>query len=545
MKKKKKTRKLESLIIKSIVALLILFSIVMIIIGYSRFTNTFTKEYNNFSQKIADTATAIINSDNLDQYLKSKGNDEEYIVTDYRLKILANKMDVPVIYVIRPDSDYEHYTNIFNVVSDKSGYTSWDIGSKKKTTNDEYKTKYKKLMEGKTDVATIIRTTRLNGALPHITTLVPLKNKKGNIVAILCVQRIMRDLTTARHSYVFSVTSFTFILVILVFIAALLFVRRQIVKPITLISDEAKRFSNKSELIDEKLINISKITEIESLGKSINKMEIDIAKYINNLTEITKEKERIGTELRLASVIQEESVPNEFPAYPDKKEFNLYASMSTAKEVGGDFYDFYLVDDNHLALVMADVSGKGIPAALFMMSTKILISENLLAHKSPKEVLNTVNNRVCQTNKTNMFITVWIGILEISTGKLVCSNAGHEYPIIYRNGKKFEVLKDKHGIVVGAFENYQYKEYELKLEKGDKIFVYTDGLVEATNSKNEMFGLDNTLASLNKLGNEDVKKTLEKLKKDVDTFVDEAVQFDDLTMLMLEYNGKKKVSHHE
>ena len=543
--KKRKNKKLETLIIKSTILLLFLFSVGVVIIGYNRFTNTFTKEYNGFSERIADTAATIINADKINYYYETNNKDSEYKLTNDRLKILTNKMDVSVIYVIKPDADYKNYTSIYNSVNDNSGYTPWELGEKKKTTNTEYEKSYKALMEKKQSAATIKRVKDLNGAIPHITTLVPLKDSKGNVVAIMCVQRFMKGLTSARHNYVIGVTILTFILIILTFVVIMIFVRRQIVKPIKLINEEAERFSNQSKLIEKKLENISKISEIEGLAEAINKMEIDIANYIDNLTKVTKEKERIGTELRLATAIQENSIPNIFPPYPHRKEFDLFASMTPAKEVGGDFYDFYLVDDNHLAMVIADVSGKGIPAALTMMATKILISENLLAKKSASEVLSVVNNRINKHNNANMFVTVWIGILDLTTGILTAANAGHEYPTIYRKDKKFEVIKDKHGIVLGAMEDFEYEEYEIKLNKGDKIFVYTDGVVEATNSDNEMYGIDRMVETLNKLSKDDIKDILKNMKKDVDSFVGKAVQFDDLTMLGLEYYGKKKESSNE
>ena len=246
------------------------------------------------------------------------------------------------------------------------------------------------------------------------------------------------------------------------------------------------------------------------------------------------------SELGTASHIQEAMLPTIFPAFPMRKEFDLHASMNPAKEVGGDFYDFFLVDDDHLGIVMADVSGKGVPAALFMMASKIILSSHAQIGKSPAQILTDTNEAICANNKEEMFVTVWVGILQISTGKLIAANAGHEFPAIYRNGEKFELLLDKHDLVVGAMDGLQYNEYEIQLNPGDRLFLYTDGVPEATNSNKELFGTDRMIDALNKNPNVSPKVILENVKGAVNDFVKEAEQFDDLTMLCLEYKGIKE-----
>ena len=250
-----------------------------------------------------------------------------------------------------------------------------------------------------------------------------------------------------------------------------------------------------------------------------------------------KEKERISTELNMAKQIQARTLPNVFPPFPDRHEFNIFASMDTAKEVGGDFYDFFLIDDDHLCLVIADVSGKGVPAALFMMKSRAIIQSSAIPGKSAKDILTKANKEICANNHMDMFVTVWLGILEISTGKVVCANAGHEYPAICRNGGLFELYKDKHGFVLGGMEGIRYKEYELQLEKGDKLFLYTDGVPEATDSQEALFGTDRMLDALNTRPDGNPQELLSAVRAGVDDFVQEAEQFDDLTMLCVEYRG--------
>ena len=248
--------------------------------------------------------------------------------------------------------------------------------------------------------------------------------------------------------------------------------------------------------------------------------------------------EATQTELNMATEIQASMLPSIFPAFPNREEFDLYASMDPAREVGGDFYDFFMIDNDHLGIVIADVSGKGVPAALFMMISKTVVQNFAMIGLGAAEPLNKANESLCAQNKMEMFVTAWIGILEISTGKITCASAGHEYPAIYHDGK-FKLFKDKHGLVLGFMEGARYREYEIQLEKGDKIFVYTDGVPEATNANTELFGTDRMIDALNTNTDADPKEVLRLVRTSVDDFVGVAEQFDDLTMLCLEYKGTK------
>ena len=276
--------------------------------------------------------------------------------------------------------------------------------------------------------------------------------------------------------------------------------------------------------------------EIEVLALSFDELSKRTKQYIEDITQITKEKERVSTELNMANQIQTSMLPHIFPAFPDRKEFDLYAKMDPAREVGGDFYDFFLIDEDHLCMVMADVSGKGIPAALFMMISKVILQSCAMLGRSPAEILEKTNEALCSSNQVEMFVTVWLGILEISTGKITAANAGHEYPAMTKDGT-FELLKGRHGFVIGGLEGVVYHEYELQMKPGDKLFLYTDGVPEATDAQNQMFGTGRMLEALNREKDADSEKILENVREDLDKFVSGAEQFDDLTMLCIEYNG--------
>ena len=246
---------------------------------------------------------------------------------------------------------------------------------------------------------------------------------------------------------------------------------------------------------------------------------------------------RIETELQLAKGIQAAMLPDSSPPFPGHGEIDICASMAPAREVGGDFYDFFFIDDTRLALVIADVSGKGVPAALFMMAARIMIRDGILAGGSPADILSSVNGRITANNKAEMFVTVWLGILDTATGVVRAANAGHEYPAILKDGK-FELFREKHGLPVGVMDGAEYTEYDLALGKGEILFLYTDGVTEATDPQQELFGTDRMLKSLNRKPGADPENLLEIIRTDAARFVRGAPQFDDMTMLCVQYNGR-------
>lgn len=274
-----------------------------------------------------------------------------------------------------------------------------------------------------------------------------------------------------------------------------------------------------------------------NLAKSYVSMIRDLDLYMEHLTQATAEKERIEAELNVANHIQSSMLPCIFPAFPELKEFEIYATMNPAKEVGGDFYDFFMVDDRHLAVVMADVSGKGIPAALFMVIGKTLIKDHTQPQKSLGEVFNSVNNLLCDSNKEGLFITAFEGVLDLITGQFCYVNAGHELPYICRKNQDFEPYKIKSGFVLAGMEDMHYMEGSLQLETGDRVFLYTDGVTEATNAADELYGNKRLQDILNRNKGMAPQQLLEEIKNDVDRFAEGVSQFDDITMLCLEYKG--------
>lgn len=369
-------------------------------------------------------------------------------------------------------------------------------------------------------------------------------DQNGEVVGTACIDVSMDDIMKNRQEFLQNLCLVLLGITIVICLLILAGINRILLVPVKSLSQAAALFVKDKESTKKTQTAISQLNihtgdEIEELSEAIKTMEMEINDYIDHLTEVTAEKERMGAELNIATQIQASMLPCIFPAFPDRNEFDIYASMDPAKEVGGDFYDFFLIDEDHIALVMADVSGKGVPAALFMVIAKTLLKNTAQSGISPKEVLSQVNTQLCENNEAEMFVTVWLGVMQISTGHMVCANAGHEYPAIRRVGGQYELLHDKHGFVLAGMEGSRYREYEITLEKGDSLFVYTDGVPEATNAENELFGTDRMLEALNQNPDAASEEVIREVQKAMEVFVKQAPQFDDITMLSMIYKGKE------
>ena len=286
-------------------------------------------------------------------------------------------------------------------------------------------------------------------------------------------------------------------------------------------------------------------TEFETMQNEINQTSVELKEQMETIRRMErdrvelenekKEQQRIAQELGMAREIQESALPHVFPPFPDRTEFSIFASMTPARAVGGDFYDFFLIDSDHLALVIADVSGKGIPAALFMMVSKTMIQNQLMTGCSPAEALAEVNRQLCERNSSMMFVTVWLAVLEISTGKGMACNAGHENPCIRRAGGDFELLEYAHDMFVGVRKKAVYHNREFELHPGDCVFVYTDGVPEANGENDAMFGEERMVKALNSCGNGSPEEIVRGMRSALDAFVGGTEQFDDITMLCMSY----------
>ena len=362
-------------------------------------------------------------------------------------------------------------------------------------------------------------------------------------VAVLGIDIDMNSVVHERRIFLLIMLIFAALLMIITSFVCVWLMGRMATHPLAMLSKavdgfaDAKEGYTKDDIIS---LPIHSQDEIGDLYREIRGMQGRMVEYLDNLTRVTAEKERIGAELNVATQIQADMLPRIFPPFPDRHEFDIYATMDPAKEVGGDFYDFFLVDDDHLALVIADVSGKGVPAALFMVIAKTLIKNSAMMGGGPAQVLTDVNEQLCEGNEACLFVTVWMAVIEISTGKGIAANAGHENPVIRRKDGQFELVVYKHSPAVAVIDGLKFKEHSFELSPGDSLFVYTDGVPEATNSANELYGTDRMIEVLNKNPEADQETLLRNLKISIDEFVGEAPQFDDITMLGFKYKGREK-----
>ena len=306
-------------------------------------------------------------------------------------------------------------------------------------------------------------------------------------------------------------------------------VQQIVVKNLSLVNASLGRITS-GDL--NEIVNVRESSEFASLSDDINQTVDTLKGYISAA------EKRIEQELSFARAIQDAALPKNF-VFP-RHDFEIYAIMDPAREVGGDFYDFFFVDQHRIALVIADVSGKGIPAALFMMRAKTAIRGLAESGRKPSEILFRANNILCEGNDTEMFVTVWMGIIDLKTGLMTCVNGGHEYPVIKRAGSGYELIRDKHGLALAAMKNMKYTEYELRMNPGDRLFVYTDGVPEAIDSNTQQYGTERMIRALDRVGDGSLQETLETVQEDLAGFVGDADQFDDLTMLVFSYIGPEK-----
>lgn len=498
------------------------------------------EQYSKLAFGQASVAADLIDGDRVEQYYLTGEKDAYYEEIHRYLLDAKEKMGLKYFYVVVPEDEVMFY--IWDAgVAGEDGVC--DLGD-----TDAYYGGGNELMHRAfaVDAEQTILITNNEEYGYLASAYVAILNRAGTPVALASVDISMDMIDQQIRQFLGLTLCVVLVVLLLSIFAYYYYVRRILIRPLgTLHHAAIGLVENRMENLSDFKVDLHTGDELEDLSDSFRYMVSELNEYIRDLSRVTAEKERIGAELDVARHIQASMLPCIFPAFPERHEFDIYASMTPAKEVGGDFYDFFLVDDDHLAIVMADVSGKGVPAALFMMISKTLLKSAAQSGLSPKAVLEKVNNQLCENNDAEMFVTVWLGILEISTGKMKCANAGHEYPAIMRRGGGFQLFKDKHGLVLAGMEGARYREYELELNEGDRLFVYTDGVPEATNADTVLYGTDRMLHALNEAKDRSCCELLASLHRDVDAFVGAADQFDDITMLCIELrtvaNGMKKI----
>lgn len=523
--------RLQPKLIFGLIMMTALLLLVLLPILAMLYRNHMEEQYAKQAYSQASMAARLIDGDKVRNYYYSGEKDAYYDRIDTFVNLTQEEMDLTYFYVIVPEEEDVAY--IWDG-GDKSQDDIFDLGEREPYYGDDYDI-MREAFELGIPQTVLVRNDDEDGYGNLASAYVAVNDSNGNPVGLVCVDMSMEMINSQINYLMWTTFLVTCVVLAASVVAYYFYIRRVLIRPINILHDSVTELVPKNaDSLQNFNIDLHTGDEFEELATSFSGMTVELQEYMDNIAKVTAEKERIGAELNVAAKIQSDMLPCIFPAFPGHNEFDIYATMTPAKAVGGDFYDFFLVDDDHLALVIADVSGKGVPAALFMVIAKTLLKNSAQTGLSPKKVLEKVNNQLCENNEAEMFVTVWFGLYEISTGKLKAANAGHEYPALRRAGGQFELVKDRHGFVLAGMENVRYREYELVLEPGDTLFVYTDGVAEATNAQEELYGTERMLAALNEDPNASPQTLLAEVKKSIDAFVQDAPQFDDITMLCME-----------
>ena len=544
---------LKAKTVVGIICMSLIISATAIALSYRTYANAMDEHYQKMCLDLAESAIAMLDSEKMKHYAETMEKDEYY---DEQRDILCRLVEANdsalYIYIAVPPGGG----------SFTEGTPVYDVMDTDPTVNPpEEEVAYLDVEAG--DNIVFISETEEFGWL--CTAVVWMYDETGDTYALMNVDISMNDVMADRMDFLRVVLFAILLAMVAACVILVLLVNRFVVNPINQVARAALQYVSDRRTSEgrsastgvrristgedgEERSAISKLNihtgdEIQALSEAIKTMELEINEYIQDLTTVTAEKERIGAELNVATQIQADMLPRIFPAFPEREEFDVYATMNPAKEVGGDFYDFFLVDDDHLAVVIADVSGKGVPAALFMVIAKTLIKNHAQNQEAPGTVFTQTNEQLCEGNDAGLFVTGWMGVLEISTGKFVYVNAGHNPPLLKRAGGTFEWLKSRPGFVLAGMEGVRYRENTLQLEPGDRLYLYTDGVTEATNSHEELFGDERLQNALNEYMDLPVEQFLPKIKECIDAFVGDADQFDDITMLALDYQSKGETEH--
>ncbi len=545
MKKQHKRRKLQHEVIRGFAILGIVLILIISFVVADQYIRKEMGNYRDTAFAYTKSIAEMIDGDKIAHYLESGEKDEYYDEILSYLNTFRYNTEIQYIYVFVPDKDELVYIWDANVL--REGETELDIcelGDREEYWSESDKDTIHKIYydEEQYNELTLSKDEKY-GSMASAYSVI--SDGNGEPVAVVGVDMYMTNLQSDMRQFL-NVVPFVIVVIILVAIWLFYsFVKRRIVSPINILRNVSKSMVQNLEKDETIEVSIDTGDEIEELFNSFKQMYSDVKDYIRELSNVTAEKERIGAELDVAKHIQASMLPCIFPAFPERKEIDIYATMEPAKEVGGDFYDFFMVDDTHLAIVMADVSGKGVPAALFMVIGKTLIKDHTTPGRDLGKVFTEVNNLLCESNSEELFITAFEGVLDLVTGEFVYVNAGHEMPFICKAGGDFEPHRIRAAFVLAGMEGMKYRAGSMMLEPGDKIFQYTDGVTEATNINNELYGMERLGAILNKVKNVTPHEILPAVKKDIDEFVGEADQFDDITMLCLEYKEKMKPSEED
>lgn len=535
--KKKKGISLSIKTAAGIILLAFILSSAAILFGYSTYKKTLDSQLIEIATHVANTMVSQVEPESIDRYLETGKTDAAYDAVHQILQDIQINNVISYAVVTKPTEEGFYY-----IYDTDQGEEAFQLGDFQEFYPGKFLDNKERFLAGES-IKPIITNYEFGWLLSILT---PIKDADGKMHGYVDVDISMNHIKEQQRSFLVQLTLIMLTITTVLVIIFLVLIRRFLTRPINDLAAAAGEFVDmqEAEMMTQtheimELPRLDTGDELGNLYRSIRQMESDIYSYIEYLTAVTAEKERIGAELNVATHIQASMLPCIFPAFPEREEFDIYASMQPAKEVGGDFYDFFLVDENHLAIVIADVSGKGVPAALFMVIAKTLIKNHTQNKENPADVFTFVNTQLCENNEEGMFVTAWMGVMNIVTGEFIYVNAGHNPPLLKRRTGAFEYMKTRPGFVLAGIEGMKYKQNEMRLEPGDILYLYTDGVTEATDTYDQLYGEDRLKAVLDRNADQPLDGILSCMKEDIDSFVKGAPQFDDITMLMLRIGSKE------
>ena len=534
-----KRHRLQNTVLLSFTILAVVLILVISFVVGDRYIHGEMENCRTTAYAYTKSAAELIDGDKIAYYLETGEKDAYYYEIQDFLNAFRLNTDIQYYYVFVPFEDDLVYIWDANVL--KPGETEIDaceLGYHEEYMEGGKEATYSIYKQNPPEEIELVNDDKYGYIASAYS---PVFNSNGEPVAVVGVDVYMPDLQANMREFLVAVIVTIMLVVLAAILLCFVFVKKKIVNPINQIRDASRSMVENLENEESMEVSVKTGNEIEELFDSFKEMYGDVKDYIKQISAITAEKERIGAELDVAAHIQASMLPCIFPAFPEREEIDIYATMDPAKEVGGDFYDFFMVDDRHLAIVMADVSGKGVPAALFMVIGKTLIKDHTTPGRDLGKVFTAVNNLLCEANSEGLFITAFEGVLDFVTGEFNFVNAGHEMPFVCKADGNFEPYKIRPGFVLAGMEDMRYRAGSMMLEPGDKIFQYTDGVTEDMNVHNELYGMDRLEEILNKVKCGTPHEILPAIKADVDEFVGEAPQFDDITMLCLEYKAKMEI----
>ena len=561
--------KLSVKIIGSIVILVTLLTVMIAVFSYQIFIRTSIKEITTYVRQIADFAVMVVGKYDFQSYLdmgyerieeldgldgfemerRNIGEDERqtyvaYRNTSARLRSLSEAQDIAEIGLLIPDpeTDYNEFTAVFASVRGKEEDFIC-LGTRVEVASDQLRTAIKNVWEEKSSEEVVLDTAERDDAPASLAVMKPIYAEyvSDKPIGVLTVVRTVDTMVDTWNRYLIGIFAMGLGVTLIGILMVGMYLKDRVVTPIHVITREADRFAKDNFKAEEQLRDkVKNITEIRVLAKSVDKMEEDTVENIAEISRMTRESERLEAELSFAADLQRNVLPKG-EILSKRKEFDVAAQMNPAREVGGDFYDFFLIDNTHLVLLIADVSDKGMGAAFFMAVAKTLLKGRAGMGGKASEIVMYVEEKLSEENENGMFVTAWLGIVDLATGEVNACNAGHNFPAVMTvdSEEGYRIEKTEHGPPICFLPGMGHVDHYFKLQPGDRIFLYTDGVTEAKRPDGERFGNDRLIEALNADKGAGDESLIFRVKTAVDHFSGDEPQYDDMTMLSFTYYGEK------